>query len=359
MQRYEVFARRDHDAEMQRLGTVNAGSVDAAKGIAWYGFDGFAVVELWLVPTDGIVSVERPPDAMEDRVLQQILQRGSQRVSTVTGAGEPPAAQQPRAAGETDPGVRDLVLALIDTKLVLGYHYRQRAPRSPSFDDANALQGMSAGEFGQAYHLMDTLERFGDSPQALERRRSPEEYSSMDVLDGELDDWESFLAATTLADLATLIRLESCADGAGDSVAALAGKAAQEEEFHVRYLSGACASYAAWDPARGERLRERMEELLPATLRWFGRDGDASESSVGQAPSEERALLLQRVDELLSRATRGQRRPMREPQLDFSDWDDRRQRSVHGEPPAHAVSVLALKDMDGSIRWDRGTERMV
>lgn len=76
MERYEVFGRRDHDSEVQRLGSLNADSLQAAKASAWYTFDGFAGVELWLVPRDGIVAVKRPAEVTEDRVLQEILRRG-------------------------------------------------------------------------------------------------------------------------------------------------------------------------------------------------------------------------------------------------------------------------------------------
>lgn len=227
---------------------------------------------------------------------------------------------------------RDSLLALVDTKLMLGYRYQERAGCSPSIADANALAGMAAGEFGQGYHLMDALEDLGMSVAALERRRSPGEYSSIDVLDRRPQDWGEFLAACGLADTATVVRLGTLATGAPGSVADLARKATQEEEFHRLYLTGACESYSA-----RERLRGSLQRLLPQALRWFGS---------GDGAAIERETLLERLGGLCGEPSSWAAGP---DALDWGDWDERRLRSSATSPPADAVAALALEELESGI----------
>ena len=68
---YEIFGRDDHDGSMKHLGSIKAESVEAAKSISWHTFDGFRTVDMWIVPKDGIVTVDTTSGAMEEGVMEE------------------------------------------------------------------------------------------------------------------------------------------------------------------------------------------------------------------------------------------------------------------------------------------------
>ena len=68
---YEIFGRDDHDDSMEHLGNIRAESIEAAKSIAWHTFDGFRTVDMWIVPKDGIVTVDTASGAMGEGVMEE------------------------------------------------------------------------------------------------------------------------------------------------------------------------------------------------------------------------------------------------------------------------------------------------
>lgn len=73
MPTYEVFARRGHDNELERLGALDTTQPSTAQSIAWYTFDGAKATELWLVPREAIIRLERPDDVTAEFILEDIL----------------------------------------------------------------------------------------------------------------------------------------------------------------------------------------------------------------------------------------------------------------------------------------------
>jgi 1,2-phenylacetyl-CoA epoxidase PaaB subunit len=68
---YEIFGRADHDSAMEHLGNIEARSMDAAQSVAWHTFDGFRHVEMWIVPTESITTLDASSGAMEEGVMEE------------------------------------------------------------------------------------------------------------------------------------------------------------------------------------------------------------------------------------------------------------------------------------------------
>ncbi|MFB6130176.1 MAG: Phenylacetic acid catabolic protein [Salinigranum sp.] len=249
--------------------------------------------------------------------------------------------------------------SFVDTKLLLGYRYNDRVFGAPSMEDANAIQGQAANEFGQANHFMTALADFGVDDEEYLARSTPEVYRNASVLDEDPGPWPAFLATVGFADMATQVRLTSLADSEWTAVAEPAGKAVQEEEFHTQYLIGAVKSYVDDDAGMTRTFGEALSAVLPPILRWFGPDTDVSDALLdrgvlGHSPDEERRLYLSRVGGFVDEHFDGDLgvdvdADERSADIDWGDWDDDRCRLDGGGPDAEAVDALAAGGIDAAI----------
>jgi 1,2-phenylacetyl-CoA epoxidase catalytic subunit len=266
--------------------------------------------------------------------------------------------------GELDTGARDYLhvqlQSFVDTKLLLGYRYNEWALRAPSMEDANAIQGQAANEFGQANHFMTALEGMGTDPDEYVARDDPREYKNLQVLDEGPDSWSAFLATVGFADMATQVRLQSFEESPITELAEPAGKAIQEEEFHTQYLAGAVKTYLVDDPEMTVRFREVLADVVPTVLYWFGPETDTTSALVDdgvltQSPDQERRRYLSRVTSFIdnqfdrSFAPDGTEPEALLAELDWSEWDQQRLRTTGGGPDEAAVDALRITGMDAAL----------
>ncbi len=255
--------------------------------------------------------------------------------------------------------LRDIVLSLADTTLLLGYRAHERAPRSPSMNDANALEGVSTGLFGESYLLFDFLEPLGESPEQLERRNVPIDFSSIELLDHDFSTWQGFLIAASLTHVATTVRWHTLALGNIADLAGLAKKVVQEARFHTLYLSGAYQAHIARHTGAEENFLSAVESLLPIALRWFGQDSPQIRTLVDKgiltrAPEQERTAFLNSLRHIIPT---GAEQGWKVAPLDWNEWDARRHRSAGTGPDPQTLHILSLKTIDDSIVWERAEGR--
>lgn len=255
--------------------------------------------------------------------------------------------------------LRHIVLSLADTTLLLGYRAHERAPRSPSMNDANALEGISTGLFGESYLLFDFLESLGESPEQLERRNHPTDFSSIELLDHDFRTWQDFLITASLTHVATTVRWHTFTLGSIEELAGLAKKVVQEAKFHTLYLSGAYQAHIARHTEAEENFRHAAESLLPLALRWFGQENPQTKALTDKGiltrtPEQERTAFLSSLRHIIpASAERGwQIAP-----LDWKEWDAHRYRPAGTGPDAQALQILSLKTIDDSIVWERAEGR--
>jgi ring-1,2-phenylacetyl-CoA epoxidase subunit PaaC len=248
--------------------------------------------------------------------------------------------------------LRDLVLALADSKRVLGLRYSDRMLGSPTLEAGIAASSMAQDEWGHARLTYALLGDLGDDPKALEHERPAAEYRSMDALDAGLDGWNGMIAASLLLDMALTAQYAALVDSRYVPLRNRVQKLLDEEKFHFQYAAG-WARRIAQVPELRAGLASALGRVLPRALRWLGRDEApgmrrlVEEGIVRDLPSARRGRFLARVGPVLEEigmaeglgVARDGERWRFGGELDWAGWDDATRRaggSVDEETAARA-----------------------
>lgn len=230
--------------------------------------------------------------------------------------------------------VRRLILALADTKRILGIRYSDWLLGAPSLEAGIAASGMAQDEWGHARLLYALLKDFDEDPVPVEHDREPEAYANCDALDEPAGDWADVVALIAVVDGALTVLLEAFSEGRYAPAGARAGKMIAEEAFHGDMARAWVKSLAGGTPEARARIAEACASRLPRTLAWMAADDDAAGrlAEAGILPSADD--LLQRFAALHSAtlAAAG----VEIPAPDRSGWDEARGRGP-GHPGLEAV----------------------
>lgn len=277
---------------------------------------------------------------------------------TLTAATYEKAAQLP---DDVRAPLRDLVLALADSKRVLGLRYSDRMLGSPTLEAGIAASSMAQDEWGHARLTYALLGEFGDDPKALEHERAAAGYRSIGALDAGLEGWNGMIAAALLVDMALTAQYAALVDSRYAPVRNRVQKLLDEETFHFQYAAGWTRSIAKVPELRGG-LAAELRRLLPQALRWLGRDEAmqrlVEEGIVRDLPSARRARFLARVAPVLEEAmlagdvglTRDGDRWRYDGELDWSGWDDATRRA--GGSLDDATAARARGDLNRALLMD-------
>lgn len=200
--------------------------------------------------------------------------------------------------------LRDLVLALADSKRVLGLRYSDRMLGSPTLEAGIAASSMAQDEWGHARLTYALLGDLGLEPKALEHERTAGEYRSMAALDAGLNGWAGMTAAALLVDTALSAQYAALLNSRYTPVHNRVQKLLDEEKFHFQYAAAWARRIGQVAELRGELLDE-LRRYLPAALAWLGRDESpaarrlAEEGIVAQEPAALRARYLAKVAPVL------------------------------------------------------------
>ncbi|HEV2148730.1 MAG TPA: Phenylacetic acid catabolic protein [Longimicrobiaceae bacterium] len=200
--------------------------------------------------------------------------------------------------------LRGVILALADSKRVLGLRYSDRMLGAPTLEAGIAASSMAQDEWGHARLTYALLGDFGDEPKALEHERPAAEYRSHPGLDAAFGSWADMIAAGLLVDTALAVQYSALAESRYSPAHNRVQKMLDEERFHFQYAAGWTRRMAVVPEVR-EELAESLRRYLPESLRWLG-DDDApgmrrmvEEGLVTAGPSELRARFLARVAPVL------------------------------------------------------------
>ena len=201
--------------------------------------------------------------------------------------------------------LRALLLALADSKRVLGLRYSDRMLGAPTLEAGIAASSMAQDEWGHARLTYALLGDFGDDPKALEHERAAAEYRSHPALDAGFGSWADMIAAGLLVDTALAAQYSALAESRYSPAHNRVQKMLDEERFHFQYAAGWTRRMATVPGVRAE-LAASLRRYLPEALRWLG-DDDApatrrlvEEGLVTAGPKELRAHFLARVAPLLA-----------------------------------------------------------
>ena len=123
-----------------------------------------------------------------------------------------------------------LVGSLADNKAALGRRYAEWAVSAPTLESAVAAAAMAQDELGHSRSTYPVLKALGvevaadDDGFGGDRRLA--------LLDGELPDWNAFIAANLLVDGVLTTFVAACVDSSVEQMAARAKKILQEEGSH-------------------------------------------------------------------------------------------------------------------------------
>ncbi len=154
---------------------------------------------------------------------------------------------------------RQLLLAIADDELVLGWRDSEWTGIAPVLEEDVALSSIAQNEIGHARAIYGLLAEDAD---ALAFDRRPEEYRSSALVELRMvPDWARTIARRWLYEHADAIRIGALAGSDDEAVAGLAAKIRREEAYHLMHAD-------MWaDRLRDEpRFHAAVAELLPHAL---------------------------------------------------------------------------------------------
>jgi ring-1,2-phenylacetyl-CoA epoxidase subunit PaaC len=231
------------------------------------------------------------------------------------------SATTPAAETQARETMVSFVGALADNKAALGRRYGEWAISAPTLESAVAAAAMAQDELGHARSTYPVLKVLGAEPPEEERFGGDRRLA---LLDDELPDWSSVIAANLLIDGVLTTFVAACVDSTLTPMAQRARKILQEEGSHrVHGEAWAKRLCRAGDRER-DRLLSRLAQTWEQAGRWAGPDedpGTAAALSAGMiaiGAAEQRALVRDWLITLLD--AEGVTIELAEPR-DWSRWD--------------------------------------
>ena len=151
-----------------------------------------------------------------------------------------------------------LLLAIADDELVLGWRDSEWTGIAPLLEEDVAFSSIAQNEIGHARAVYELLAGADGDADALAFDRKPEEYRCAPLVELHLLEWAHTIARRWLYEVADEIRITALKDDSDSAVAGLAAKIDREEAYHRMHAE-------MWhDRLRDEpRFRKAVEELWP------------------------------------------------------------------------------------------------
>ena len=224
----------------------------------------------------------------------------------------------------SDP-TRDLILALADSKRLLGMRYAEWILGAPALEAGIACASMAQDEWGHGRLLYALLKDFGDDVEKLEHGRDAGEYRNIELLDDSPESWPDLVIINALVDTALSVQLDALRNAEHAPLRQRVGKILDEEEFHAAHGAAWLKRIAGASPETKQLVQQAVDRTLPVILRWFGPQGDAL-----------RVDFLQRVQPLLASAGI----TAKAAQPDFTNFDEASRRSHNRGPDAATIARI-------------------
>ena len=181
-----------------------------------------------------------------------------------------------------------LLLALADDELILGWRNSEWTGIAPSLEEDVAFSSIAQNEIGHARALYELAARELDTDaDALAFDRTLDEYRSAPLVELRRLEWARTIARHWLYETDDAIRLEALRASDDPELAGIAAKIEREEVYHRIHAEMWVDRLLGSDEGRG-RLDEALEELWPYAL--------------GVLDDDLRPELLRRVKAKLGRA---------------------------------------------------------
>jgi phenylacetate-CoA oxygenase PaaI subunit len=238
-------------------------------------------------------------------------------MSTITNPIDAPA--------EAIACMASLVGSLADNKAALGQRYAEWAASAPTLESAVAAAAMAQDELGHArstYPVLKALGSDGDENAFDGARR-------LALLDDELPDWASLIAANIMIDGVLTTFVAACSGSSVTQMAQRANKILQEEGSHRVHAEAWARRMCRGGGQERDRFIQRLEETWCHAARWVGPNNDVGFAAtlesgmVRKDPASQREQVRSWLTALL--AAEGATISLPEPE-DWSGWDPARRR---------------------------------
>jgi ring-1,2-phenylacetyl-CoA epoxidase subunit PaaC len=169
-----------------------------------------------------------------------------------------PGAREPHAMSERT----DLLLAIADDELVLGWRNSEWTGIAPFLEEDVAFSSIAQNEIGHARALYElAAAELGTTADELAFDRKPEEYRCAPLVELRRLEWARTIARHWLYETADEIRLAALKTSDDAELAGVAAKMDREEAYH-RMHAQMWAGRLRDEP----RFREAVDELWPYAL---------------------------------------------------------------------------------------------
>jgi ring-1,2-phenylacetyl-CoA epoxidase subunit PaaC len=182
----------------------------------------------------------------------------------------------------------DLLLAIADDELVLGWRNSEWTGIAPFLEEDVAFSSIAQNEIGHARALYElAAAELGTTADELAFDRAPADYRSAPLVELRRLEWARTIARHWLYETADEIRLAALKASDDPEIAGLAAKMDREEAYHRMHAEMWIDRLLATEEG-STRLHEAVDELWPYAL--------------GVLDDELRPELVARVQEKLGRA---------------------------------------------------------
>ncbi|MDH3459207.1 MAG: phenylacetate-CoA oxygenase subunit PaaI [Gemmatimonadota bacterium] len=249
----------------------------------------------------------------------------------------PPAFES--TEGMSEPcarGLRQLLLACADTKLLLGYHYGEWTFGTPELEAAVASCSLAQGELGHVRLLHALLSKhFGDDPDALMDNRAATDFANVGFLDRTVVDWAGFVAMNYVVDLAVTRVLHSMQGSTFKPIHMSVDKMLDEERYHLHHGRGWFRTLASRGGETKTALERQAELALRSVAEWLGPatdDDDRALVSAGVKRADNQAIYGALCDDVERLAETVGTRVQAPAPTSFSGWTSANRRIGGGGP---------------------------
>jgi 1,2-phenylacetyl-CoA epoxidase catalytic subunit len=215
-----------------------------------------------------------------------------------------------------------LIGSLADNKGALGRRYGEWAVSAPTIESAVAAAAMAQDELGHARATYPVLAKLGvkRDDDGLDPGHA------LHVLQSELPDWCSFIAANLVVDGILTTFVAGARDSSIEPLAQRARKILQEEGAHKVHAEAWAKRIQRAGGADLELLNRRIAEMWTQAARWPGPDDHpgyrraVDEGMLSEGPAAIRGRVREWLQWLLGAP------PALEEPADWSDWDEEHRR---------------------------------
>jgi len=183
----------------------------------------------------------------------------------------------------------NLIAVIGDNEFFLGRRVSEWADAGPLLESAVACAAISQDTLGRSRAIYPLLEElpWPTPPTALQGEMEDQARRySVSFLDDPFPSWSNVVAALALISPAISTVLEAVVDSGYEALARRARRILEEERLTSAYAAGLVRQITSSERGR-ELLQQRVDELFPEMLCWFG-------------PPDEAGLEILKVEGLVS-----------------------------------------------------------